>query len=267
MASDGSTSAQAALATVVKFPWSSAARVRAILASHDWFGFESAEARQPCRERAGDRGQDAAGPGPPLEEPRCRGEPRVRRSGNLRGGEEVRCFHDRARLARSRHVPPPPRGKRFAQRRPPGRCPVLIARKAPTAARRFVVAYDGCPNAVRAIDFLCSLEPSSARATVVSVVEWLATDLAHFGRSTQADPARTGGAQRTAHSSGTRCARRCGRSPRRGRLEDRRRTGEGRALDQILKAADRTNADVLVLGVRGVSAWSAHSWEALRTAR
>ena len=45
MASDGSAPAQAALATVVKFPWSSAARVRALVASYEWFGSESAEAK------------------------------------------------------------------------------------------------------------------------------------------------------------------------------------------------------------------------------
>lgn len=52
------------------------------------------------------------------------------------------------------------------------KCPVLVVRKAPRAVGRVVLGFDDCPNARRALDFLCSLEPKpGSRAVLVNVVD------------------------------------------------------------------------------------------------
>ena len=51
-------------------------------------------------------------------------------------------------------------------------CPVLVVREAPKVLRRFVVGFDGCPNAEHAIEFLSSLEPArGCRVVLVNVIE------------------------------------------------------------------------------------------------
>ena len=50
-------------------------------------------------------------------------------------------------------------------------CPVLIVRTAARTIHRFVVGFDGCPNAERALDLLSSLEPGrGSRVVLVNVV-------------------------------------------------------------------------------------------------
>lgn len=255
VASDGSTSAQAALATVIKFPWSSAARVRAILASDDWFGFESAEAKAALSESeqaiADKTRQALAGrwKNPDVVVSHESAVPAILAEAKKFDASMIALgwrghgtFHRLLAGSVSRSV------ARQAK------CPVLIARKAPTAARRFVVAYDGCPNAVRAIDFLCSLEPSSARATVVNVVEWLATPTSLIPAGARSLIRRELATLNEQYIAAGRDAL----ASAVGRLEEAGwKAGaelvRGAPLDQILKVADRTNADVLVLGARGIS--------------
>ena len=51
-------------------------------------------------------------------------------------------------------------------------CPVLVVRTPARRIHRFVVGFDGCPNAERALDLLSSLEPGrSSRVVLVNVVE------------------------------------------------------------------------------------------------
>ena len=257
VASDGSVPAQAALATVVKFPWSSAARVRALLASYEWFGSESAEAKAALTESEqaiADQTRQALArrwKNPDVVLSHESAVPAILAEAKKFDASVIALgwrghgtFHRLLAGSVSRSVA----GQ--------AECPVLIVRKAPAAIRRFVVAYDGCPNAARAIDFLCSLEPTSARATLVNVVEPIpmpaGTSLIPAGARAQIRRELTAlNEKRTAE----------GRDALASAISRLKEAGwkagaeqvTGAPLDQILKAADKTNADVLVLGARGVS--------------
>ena len=51
-------------------------------------------------------------------------------------------------------------------------CSILVARTAPSSVRRFVIGYDGEPNARRAVSLLSRLEPGrGSRAVLVMVIE------------------------------------------------------------------------------------------------
>ena len=257
VASDGSAPAQAALATVVKFPWSSAARVRAMLASYEWFGSDSAEAKaalSSSEQAITDKTRQALArrwKNPDVVLSRESAVPGILAEAKKFDASVIALgwrghgtFHRLLAGSVSRSVA----GQ--------AECPVLIVRKAPTAVRRFVVAYDGCPNAVRAVDFLCSLEPSSARATLVNVVEPIA-----MPAGTSLIPARARAQIRRELVALNEKRTTEGRDALAGAIGRLKEAGwkagaelvTGAPLDQILKVADRTNADVLVLGARSVS--------------
>jgi nucleotide-binding universal stress UspA family protein len=257
VASDGSTSAQAALATVVKFPWSSAARVRAIVSGFEWFGFESAGAKAALsnsEQVIADNARRA------LARRWKNPDVVVSRESAVDAILEEADKFDASMIALGW------RGHGSFRRLLAGsvsrsvagqaNCSVLIVRKAPASIRRFVVAYDGCPNALRAIDFLCSLEPASGHVTLVNVVEPIAMPGgAHLIPAGARGLIRREMAEynekRTAEGGNALAAAV-------SRLKDagwsaRAELVTGAPLDQILKAAGRANADVLVLGARGVS--------------
>jgi nucleotide-binding universal stress UspA family protein len=51
-------------------------------------------------------------------------------------------------------------------------CSILVARIAPSTVHRFVIGYDGCPNARRAVRLLSRLKPGrGSRAVLVKVIE------------------------------------------------------------------------------------------------
>lgn len=257
LATDGSPAAQAALTAVVKFPWSSTARVRAIVANSEWLAVDSEATKAALSES--DR---AIAESTRQALARRWKDPEVVTSGEA----AVTAILGEAKKFDASFIALGWRGHGTFRRLLAGSvsrsvasqadCPVLIVRKAPSAIRRFLVAYDGCPNAVKAIDFLCSLEPAPGRAVLVNVVEPLAmpagTSLIPAGARAQIRRELTAlNEQRTAEARkvlATAVARLEGAG-----WTARAELMSGSPLDQILKLIDKASADVLVLGARGIS--------------
>jgi len=130
------------------------------------------------------------------------------------------------------------------------------ARERTTAARRFVLGYDGSYNARRALRFLAKLEPSSGcRALIVSSLPPLYSPpltpmpqnarrlvLAEIARAERAREKRS-------HAQLERAA---GVLRRRGWSVETRFTQQA-PLHSLLDAASTFDADALVVGARGVS--------------
>lgn len=258
IATDGSPSAQAALATTVKFPWSASARVRAVVARPELLTGNLADARAvllPIAETAANSARRALTP--------------------RWGKAEVVSLDARpvdAILAEARRFNASVivlgwRGHGMFQRLLAGsvsrtvaaqaKCPVLVVREAPRAVRRVVLGFDDCPNAKRALDFLCSLEPKpGSRVVLVNVVEPVSVPASvsrlptsvrgHIRREASAmNEERHRKAQETVDAAVLRLNR-CGWAV----------TGEvreGAPLANLLGAADDHRADVLVLGARATS--------------
>jgi nucleotide-binding universal stress UspA family protein len=137
------------------------------------------------------------------------------------------------------------------------KCPVLVVREAPRAVRRFVVAFDGCANAKRAVSFLCSLEPMRGNHVVlVNVVEPVsvpastsllpAATRAHIRHAVTAlNEEKSRQAQKTLEAALARL-RGCGWT---AKTELR----AGAPLERLLRAVEDHRADVFVLGARAVS--------------
>ncbi len=258
VATDGSPPAQAALLTAVRFPWGEAARVRAVVAPSDWLRPDSADARaalagalkavcESARRVLSARWQKAeVATRDEVPVDGILGEARRFRASVIvvgwRGyGTFRRLLAGSVSRAVAAHAP----------------CPVLVVREAPRAVRRFVVGYDGCANAKRAIDLMCSLEiVRGSRIVVVNVIQPMAMPAsaslipasvkAHIKREVVAlneERAREG--QSALDEAVTRLKRR-GWS---AKGEQR----PGAPLEQLLRATDESRADVLVLGARAVS--------------
>jgi nucleotide-binding universal stress UspA family protein len=136
-------------------------------------------------------------------------------------------------------------------------CPVLVVRESPPGLRQFVLGYDGSPNAERAIDFLCSLEPERASRMVLVNVITPASPPASLRLLPASSRAlirhqvkayveeQTRAAQKTLAAGVVRLGD-CGWTA----------SGElrvGAPLEQLLAAARDHAADVLVLGARAAS--------------
>ena len=258
IANDGSLPAEAALETAIKFPWGASARALALIARTDWLRPESQALTaalsshedalaESIRRQLASRWPD----------PEVRVVDRYPIDAILHEAEQFNAtaivlgwrghgtFHRLLAGSVSRAV---------ASR---AHCPVLIARQAPSAIRRFVVAYDGCENARRAIDFLCSLEPpAGSRVALVHVMEPLPTprtvsllpktaraQLKHELRDLNEEQLRN--AEKVLKEAVDRLTR-CGWS-----VKAEVRTGA--PLSRLLSAVDDHRADVLVLGARAVS--------------
>lgn len=173
IAIDGSRPAEAALATAVKFPWPASSRARAVVARSSWLPATSEESRVAV-ERSFAAAAAAARlalarrwpeskvmvvDAPPVDAILAEAE-RFEASLIVLGWRGHGTFRRLLAGSVSRSV---------AAHAP---CPVLVVREAASAVRRFVVGFDGCPNAERALDFLGSLEPGrGCRVMLVNVVE------------------------------------------------------------------------------------------------
>lgn len=258
IATDGSPSAQAALATAVKFPWSASARARAVVARPDSLTGASADARAVLV---------------PIAEATANSARRVLTS--RWGKAEIISLDERpadAILAEARRFNASVivlgwRGHGTFQRLLAGsvsrtvaaqaKCPVLVVRKAPRAVRRVVLGFDGCPNAKRALDFLCSLEPTpGSRVVLVNVVELVSVPASasrlpasvrgHIRRGASAvNEERHRKAQETLDAAVPQLVRYGWAVKREVRV--------GASLVNVLGAADDHRADVLVLGARASS--------------
>lgn len=137
------------------------------------------------------------------------------------------------------------------------RCPVLVVRRRPPARiLKIVVAFDGSPNAGRAVDFVARLSPSSAgRVTLVQVVQLMASAsrAPSVGgvRTSIAQEVRRINAERTiaAERALNRAAQQLARAGWRTRTELR----VGEPLRELTDAVIASGADLVVVGARGTS--------------
>ncbi len=258
IASDGSRSAQAALATAVKFPWPASSRVRTVIARSSWLPADSAEARAAVEKSF----QDAADA--------------ARRALARRWPESKVVFLDvppvdailgEAEYFKASLIVLGWRGHGTFRRLLAGsvsrsvaaraHCPVLVVREAASTVRRLVVGFDGCPNAERALEFLGSLEPErGSRVVLVNVVEPVSVpaSVGRFSSSVRADVHRGAAALNKERYQQGQAAVAAGAA----RLERSGWTVKsevrvGATLASLLKAVEEHRADVLVLGARATS--------------
>ncbi len=257
IATDGSRPAQAALATALKFPWPASSRARVVVSSFPWIPADSEEARVAFKksfEVAAAAARRALAPrwprakavvidAPPVDAILAEAK-RFKASLIVLGWRGHGLF--RRLLAGSV-------SRRVAAHAP---CPVLIARVAASAVRRFVVGFDGCSNAERALDFLSSLEPGrGGRVVLVNVVEpVLVPSVGRFSSSMRAHiHGEVAAINKERYQKGqaivTAGAERLKRSGWTAKSEVR----VGAPLASLLKAVAEHRADVLVLGARATS--------------
>ena len=255
---DGSPAAEAALATALRFPWGEGARARGVVARTHWLhgapeGILSAlSSHSEAVVEATQRTLSAQWPGSQVvmvdENPAdalLHEAQRFKATAIVLGWRGHGTFHRLLAGSVSRTV---------AAHAP---CPVLVARQAPSSIRRFVIGFDGCANALRALDFVCSLEPVWAgRVTLVNVLEPLSTPRtggtlpaparALIRREAQAlSEERAREARAAVDKAWTRLTA-CGWSVK-------REMPTGAPLSRLLAAVDEHRADVLILGARAVS--------------
>lgn len=136
-------------------------------------------------------------------------------------------------------------------------CSVLVVREAGAPARRFVVGFDGSPNAERALEFLSSLERvRGSRVVLVHVVEPVSAPRS-AGRLPASVRARVHREVASLNEEGSRKGRAilaagAARLERSGWTV----TGDlrmGDSLFNVLSAVTEHRADVLVLGARATS--------------
>ncbi len=258
IATDGSRSAQAALATAIKFPWPASSSVRAVIASATWLPaaseltraavektFEAtAAAARRALARRWPESKALVVDAPPVEAILAEAE-RFKASLIVLGWRGHGTFRRLLAGSVSRSV--------AAQ----AQCPVLVVREAATAMRRFVVGFDGSPNAERALDFLSSLEPGrGSRVVLLNVIEpvFAPASVGRLPSSVRSHIHREVAAlneEQYQHGQATLAAgvARLDRSGWRAESEVR----VGAPLASLLKAVGEHRADVLILGARATS--------------
>lgn len=261
IASDGSRAAQAALETTINFPWPESSRVRAVIARTSWLPVDSdwlashAEARAELEKSA-----------EPVAEATRRilasrwPEPKVVIVDSL---PQVAILAEAARFKANlivlgwrghgsfRRLLAGSVSRSIAAHAP---CPVLVVREAPKAVRRFVLGFDGCPNAELALDFLSSLDPVRGSSVVlVNVVEpvHVPSSLARFPSSVRAPIRREVSAMKVQRREQG-LARLDAAAARLEGLGCTIRTEVrvGKPLASLLAAVEEHRADVLILGAR-----------------
>jgi nucleotide-binding universal stress UspA family protein len=258
IATDGSTGAQAALETAARFPWPASSRAQAVLSRCPWLPSESTQAQAAfeksfelaaaeVRKALTRRWPDAKAvifDAPPVDAILAEAK-RLKTSLVVLGWRGHGTFRRLLAGSVSRAVAAN------------AACPVLVVRKAPSAVRRFVVAFDGGRNAERALEFLGTLEPGRGSSVVlVNVVEPLSAP-ASVGRlpsSTRAHIRREVHAiNKERHEQGRATA-----AVGAARLESlgwkaKSEVRTGDPLASLLKAVAEHRADVFVLGARATS--------------
>lgn len=255
LATDGSPSAQAALATAAKFPWPPSSRAQAVVARSSWLPAVSGEARAAAEasfKGIADEARRVLAPRWPEAKTVFIDEP----PGDAILGEAARCRaslivlgwrgHGTFRRLLAGSV-----SRNVAAR---AQCPVLVVREPARAVRRFVVGFDGCPNSELALEFLSSLEPGRGnRVVLVNVVQPIQTpgSIGRFPRSMRAsidqqvtalNEEQRQQAETTVVAGATRLVRSGWTAKGEVRI--------GAPLASLLAAVEEHRADVLMLGAR-----------------
>ena len=256
IAIDGSRPAQGALETAVKFPWPSSSQGRGVVARTSRL-FASEEARSAVHEgvkvAAFEAGTALARRWPKSKVVVVDGhavESILAEAESFKASTIVVGWrgHGTFRRLLAGSV-----SRRIAEN---AACPVLIVRDAPAAVSRFVVGFDGCANAERAVDLLASLEcRRGVCAFLVNIVEpVIAPAVGRFPASIRAqilDEVASMNEEKKRQGqalvdSGVARLKRAG-----WKAEGEIRTGA--PLASLLKAVADHRGDVLVLGARGIS--------------
>ena len=258
VATDGSPSAEAALLAAVRFPWGRSARARAVVGRSEWLRPDSDETRAVLAQSykviadAARRALSARWPKPEV---------------TIVGKPPAEAILTEAHRTKTTLILLGWRGHGRFKRVLAGsvartvaahaKCPVLVVREAPRTIRRFVVGYDGCPNAERALDLMCSFEaPSGSQVIVVNVAEPVSLPasvslLPPAARAQLRQEVKALKEQRFKKAqevvdAGVARLNRCGWSAK-GEMRI------GAPLERLLSAVDDHRPDVLVLGARAVS--------------
>lgn len=256
IATDGSPSAQAALMMASAFPWPPGSRVRAVMVSApEWLGGRPQYVRIALA-RHFDRVVASTGRRlrrywPDATVVNVKARPA---DGILREAQRFRADvivigwrgHGTFRRLLMGSV-----SRRVVER---ATCPVLVVRRRVREIRRVVIGVDGSPDARRAVDFVCGLDPDrKALVTVVGVVEPVVLPTAGILPASIRGTLRHNAAVMTkelirrAKRDATAAATTVRRAGWRVRTEIR----SGAALDELLAAAEQRRCDVLVVGARG----------------
>lgn len=258
IAIDDSSAAKAAIATVLKFPWPQATQIRGVVALQ--------VGESPLQSKQLDDALEAS----------LRGSADLARNAlSARSGNAevvginkppIEAILGEAKASRANIIALGWRGHGSFRRLLAGsvsrsvaaraESSVLVVRSAPQTVRRFVIGYDDSPNARRAVQLLCRLEPArGSRAVLVSVIELVAptgiarlpsgvrtslrSELAalHVKRYEQAQTKLKGAVEQLKRAGWT------------ARSEVR----QGSPLTGVLAATKEHQADILVLGARATS--------------
>ena len=264
IATDGSHAAKAALTTAVRFPWPESSCMRAVIAKDRWFSHESnwladhAEVRSALEdvfEPVAEAARLALAPRWPNSDVVIVDEsPKVAilvEAARFKASVIVLGWRGHGRFRRflagsvSRSI------AEHAQ------CPVLVVREAPKALRRFVLGFEDCINADRAIDFLKTLAPGPRSSVVlVHVVDpiHMPLSVARFPSSIRAPIRREVSAikaQRRVQGKALLEAAAAKLEGLQWRVECEVRVGDPLAC--LLEAVDEHRADALILGARAIS--------------
>jgi nucleotide-binding universal stress UspA family protein len=174
VAIDGSPAAQAAVDTVVQFPWPDTVRVRGVVALRaGYFQLQSKQLDEALENSL----RDAADAAREVLASRWHGaDVAVVNKAPLDGilGEARRTHADIIALGWRGHgtfrrLLAGSISRDVAAR---ANCSILVARTAPASVNRFLIGYDGDPNARRAVSLLSRMEPGRGnRAVLVKVIE------------------------------------------------------------------------------------------------
>ena len=256
IAIDGSRPAQAALETAVRFPWPSSSQCRGIVARNSWL-FASEEARsavqESCKVAAFEAGMALTRRWPKSEVVVVDGQAAESILAEAEGFKASTIVVGWRGHGTFRRLLAGSVSRRIAE---DAACPVLIVREAPVGVRRFVVGFDGCANAERALDLLSSLELGrGACAFLVNIVEPVIAPAA--GRFPASIRAQILGEVASMNEEKKRQGQALvdagvARLQRAGwKAEGEIRVGA--PLASLLKAVAEHRGDVLVLGARGIS--------------